>query len=60
MNYFICPECGAFLDVGERCEDCHPHSTKRAPEAAATAHGAKAEIVQKSAFIVTEEMENVK
>lgn len=35
-------------------------NAKRAPEAAATAHGAKSEIVQKSAFIVTEKMEEVK
>lgn len=64
MNYYICPECGAVLDAGERCEDCHPrgecHKTKRAPEAAATAYDAKAEISKDSASIITERKENVK
>ena len=25
MKFVACPGCGANLDFGEKCEDCHPN-----------------------------------
>ena len=35
MQYHVCPDCGAHLDPGERC-DCHRENRKDAPDAAGT------------------------